>query len=37
MLGKNEIQRYLGELGDELASIGVRGEMFVVGGAAMAA
>lgn len=36
MLGNAEIRRYLAELGDELASAGIRGEMFVVGGAAMA-
>ena len=36
LLGHEAIRRYLTELGDELASEGVRGDMFVVGGAAMA-
>jgi hypothetical protein len=36
LLGHEAIRRYLTELGDELASEGIRGDMFVVGGAAMA-
>ncbi len=36
MLAGADIRRYLAELGDELAANGIRGEMFVVGGAAMA-
>ncbi|MGH9189738.1 MAG: DUF6036 family nucleotidyltransferase [Acidimicrobiales bacterium] len=36
MIGKDDIRRYLSELSAELASAGVRGEMFLVGGAAMA-
>ncbi len=35
-LGRDEIRRHLTELGAELAAVGVRGEMFVVDGAAMA-
>ena len=36
LLGRDDIRRLLTELGDELASGGVRGELFLVGGAAMA-
>ena len=36
MLGRDDIRHLLGELGDDLASGGIRGEMFIVGGAAMA-
>jgi len=36
LLGGVDIRRYLAELGDELAAVGVRGELFIVGGAAMA-
>ncbi len=36
MLTGEDVRRYLGELGDELAAVGLRAEMFVVGGAAMA-
>ena len=36
LLGGEDIRRFLGELGDDLASGGIRGEMFIVGGAAMA-
>lgn len=36
LLANEEIRQYLTELGDELGSQGVRGEMFVVGGDAMA-
>ncbi|MEA2902033.1 MAG: hypothetical protein QOH36_1920 [Actinomycetota bacterium] len=36
LLGGEEIRRHLAELGDDLSSAGVRGELFIVGGAAMA-
>jgi len=36
LLDGDDLRRFLTELGDDLASAGVRGELFVVGGAAMA-
>ena len=36
LFGREEIRSYLAELGDDLASDGVRGDLFLVGGAAMA-
>lgn len=36
MLGSDQLRQYLAEVGDELVAAAVRGEMFVVGGAAMA-
>lgn len=36
MLAREDIRVYLTELGEDLASRGIRGDMFVVGGAAMA-
>ena len=36
LLGAEEIRRVLVELGEELAPLGIRGDMFLVGGAAMA-
>ncbi len=36
MLSRETIRQLLGELGDDLEADGVRGELFVVGGAAMA-
>ncbi len=34
--GRNELEALLGELGGDLAAKGIRGEVFIVGGAAMA-
>ncbi|MBA2495778.1 MAG: hypothetical protein H0V33_01545 [Acidimicrobiia bacterium] len=36
MLGADDIRRYLTELGEELEAVDARGELFLVGGAAMA-
>lgn len=36
MLGRDDVHQLLRELGEELASRGVRGHLFLVGGAAMA-
>ena len=36
MLARNDLRRLLGALGDELAAEGVRGDLFIVGGAVMA-
>lgn len=36
MLGRDDILQYLRELGDELVARGIRGDVFVVGGAPMA-
>lgn len=35
-LGRDDVLRLLAALGDDLASLGIRGRMFIVGGAAMA-
>lgn len=36
MLGREDLRQLLAELGDDLGDRGIRGELFVVGGAAMA-